>query len=557
MFWLQTLNRHQQFHRLVLQATIGLSLSTPLATQAEVVITNTPNGSQGGTSIERTSWKAIVFRTGPYTTRLNSVQLGLNPPPPGTLNAPSVTENNLAISLWSTTTNGPAVSPNSRIATGPTIGSLTINTRNQIYTFSGFATSSSFNLQANTNYALAISSETEWTSSSRQALRWSYTGTTTPTQTQPTGLEGFAYLSSWGSSDQGTTWTLAVIDYNTIVLNVDYFLRSIAPQAYAAFQNVGLNALRLQRDTLLSQAGECKAIGWVFKTGTPLCAFATGGNANSTISGNGDRYGYDSAIAGGFYGVELQASRLWTLGLAYGYGTAALSNFGPTSDSISSSINSGSLYGVYRPSSNWTIKGLLGYSGYDLKGQRTLIAIGNGMPITGNSSANGMTAAVLADYSIGLSPTTAPTVVTLKPKLGLAYGAYQQNGIAEMGDPDMDFDIAPHTSQSLLGTIAAELSAAIPLNPQRSQVLQPRLAVAYQVDALADSTGNTALDATLPSANAIVNTTGQSRGINDLTITGSLDYSISGKGSLYATVSYETFSTGSQFSYGGGLRFSF
>ena len=351
-------------------------------------------------------------------------------------------------------------------------------------------------------------------------------------------------------------------------------VNSVTPESYAAFQSVGLNALRLQRETITSQAGTCKETGWLIngtsrasgsgnkssgtnKSKLPLCVFATGGNATSTINSSAGLSGYDSAIAGGFYGVEVQPSTQWTVGAAYGYGTAALSNLGPGFNSVSSTLNSASLYGVYKPDSRWSVKTLLGYANASLNGQRNLIAIGNGSPISGSTNANGYTAAVLADYAISLSKPSAQIPLQLKPQLGLAYGAYQQNGFSETGDPTMNLNVAGHTSQSLIGTVGAELVAAIPLNPAGSQLLKPRLAVTYQVDALANSNGNTAIDAALPAASSSFSTDSLGRGSNAVTVSGSLEYVIASKAALYATASYEAFSTGSQFAYGGGVKLSF
>jgi hypothetical protein len=348
---------------------------------------------------------------------------------------------------------------------------------------------------------------------------------------------------------------------------------SITAESYAAFQSVGLNALRLQRETLSARAGSCRVYGWVMnsedklkrsvkpspneKSSTPLCIFATGGNATSNIIGSNELSGYDSAIAGGFYGVEVQTSKQWTIGAAYGYGTAALSNLGAGNNSVNSTVNSGSIYGVYKPDAAWTIKGLLGYGNYNVSGIRRLIAIGNGNSITGNTMANGYTGNLQAEYAVPLSNSGAKVPLLFKPQIGVAYGAYQQYGFSEVGDPTMNLNLAGHTSQSLVGTVGAEVAAAIPLNSKKSQVLKPRLAVAYQVDALANSNNNTSLDASLPSAGVSFTSTGQSRGVNDLTISGTLEYVVASKASLYASASYEIYSTGNQFAYGGGVRLSF
>ena len=337
-------------------------------------------------------------------------------------------------------------------------------------------------------------------------------------------------------------------------------VNSITPESYAAFQSVGLNALRLQRQTLSHQAGRCRDTGWVIGgkgRRTPLCVFATGGNATASMDGRGGLSGYDSAVAGGFYGVEVQPSDQWTLGAAYGYGTAGLSNLGAGGNSISSTVNSGSLYGVYRPDGPWTFKGLLGYGNYNIQGLRRLVAVGNGNTITGSTTAHGYTAALQADYAIPLSQATGRVPVTLKPQLGVAYGAYQQAGFSESGDPTMNLSVAGHTSHSLVGTLGAEVMAAIPLNAERSQLLKPRVAVAYQVDALGDRNGNSSLNASLPAAGVNFSSAGQNRGLNDLTLSGSLEYEIARKASLYVSASYEVFSTGRQFAYGGGVKLSF
>ena len=51
--------------------------------------------------------------------------------------------------------------------------------------------------------------------------------------------------------------------------------------------------------------------------------------------------------------------------------------------------------------------------------------------------------------------------------------------------------------------------------------------------------------------------TWQNRCINDLTLSGSLEYVVASKASLYVSASYEAFSTGRQFAYGGGVKLSF
>ena len=119
--------------------------------------------------------------------------------------------------------------------------------------------------------------------------------------------------------------------------------------------------------------------------------------------------------------------------------------------------------------------------------------------------------------------------------------------------------MAGNTASSLIGTIGLELtSAPIPLNKSKSISLVHKLALAYQVDALASETGNSSLSATMPaSGSGSFLTQGQNRGVNGFTIAGGVDLTLSQSTALYANLNVESFSTGSQFGYAGGVRFKF
>jgi hypothetical protein len=52
-------------------------------------------------------------------------------------------------------------------------------------------------------------------------------------------------------------------------------VNSLSPQPYAAFQSVGLDTLKQQREAVLAQAGQCLSNGWIIngsKAKKPLCA---------------------------------------------------------------------------------------------------------------------------------------------------------------------------------------------------------------------------------------------------------------------------------------------
>ena len=347
-------------------------------------------------------------------------------------------------------------------------------------------------------------------------------------------------------------------------------ISTITPESYAAFQSVGLETLQRQRQQLLASAGQCASNGWVINAPTsktakapknPICLYGQAANANSSITGQDGLSSYNANLFSSFYGLEVKANPYWRFGAAYGYGTSNLNGLGLTNAWVTATVNSGSLYGVYTPTttSPWTFKGLLGYGNYALNGSRQVAVIGAGTPITGSTTANGLTAALTAEVAIPLTKPSAAVPVLLKPLIGLAYGNYQQAGFSETGGGPLNLNVDGNSASSLVGTIGLELtSAPIPLNKHKTISLVPKLALAYQVDALAGELGNSSLAASMPaSGSGSFLTQGQNRGVNGFTIAAGADLALSQSTALYANVNYEAFSSGNQVGYGGGLRVKF
>ncbi|MBW4531281.1 MAG: autotransporter domain-containing protein [Aphanothece saxicola GSE-SYN-MK-01-06B] len=344
---------------------------------------------------------------------------------------------------------------------------------------------------------------------------------------------------------------------------------SLSPEPYAAFQSVGLNTLKRQRELLLGQAGNCSTTGWVVKAPArkddkpsrhPFCFFAQGANATSSINGQNGLSSYNAGIFSTFYGVEYQAGPQWTLGAAYGYGSSYMNNMALSNGHVTANVNSVSLFGVYKPSPAWTLRGLFGYGSFNGNGSRTLSFIGNGSAITANPSADGFTLALNADVLIPLSKSTARTPFYLKPLLGIAWGSYQQGSFHESNSGALNLNVQRHAANSLLGTVGVELvTAPIPLNSSNTISITPRLAIAYQVDALGGNTENKSLTSSFVQAPAAgsFTTQGENRGTNTLTVDAGVDLKLAKNASIYANLGYEFFSNGSQFTYGGGLKVKF
>ena len=347
-----------------------------------------------------------------------------------------------------------------------------------------------------------------------------------------------------------------------------------ALQPYATNQSVGLDALKNQREIILNQAGECNQRGWIVhdsgKTQSnsrtnkqqSLCVFVEGSNANGTINGTTTLGGYNSANASSAYGLEWKLSRQWVIGAAYGYGSTNLSNFNfqDTTAAINSTINSGSIYGVYRPDrqQRWKIVALFGTSSFNYTGSRSYL----GDTATSAYNASGFTGALQASYDIPLTTNyngekNRLSPVHIKPMLGIAYGSHQQDGFSESGAGTL-VNVQGQTTNSLLGTVGVSLEAPIPLNKQKTTVLSPHIGVAYQVDFLADQDGNRSITAALQDeATTSYTVQGQIRGANTLYLNLGADLQLNPKAVLYAGVNYQAFNNGDQIGYQGGLRYRF
>jgi autotransporter-associated beta strand protein len=350
-------------------------------------------------------------------------------------------------------------------------------------------------------------------------------------------------------------------------------INSLSPEPYAAFQAVGLNSLKQQRELLATHAGSCQDTGWVVsmpnnessvpgKTGAklPICVFAEAAKSNSSINGSEGLSSYLSNSNIAYWGLEYFPSKQWTVGAAYGYGSSSLYGMSLTSAGVSSTNTSGAVYSVYKPNERLKLQGAFGYTAFAVEGTRTVAYIGNGQPINGNTSANGYTASLDAKYDILINTGSKKDWLVVSPIAGIAWGAYQQKGFVETGGAATDLQVNGHTSNSLVGTIGFELSTTpIKLSKSGKQSFAPRLALAYQVDALANANYTKELAASFVDAPAagVITTQGQNGGANSFTIAAGGDLQISQNAVLYASVSYEVENAGSQFGYSGGVRFLF
>jgi autotransporter-associated beta strand protein len=340
-------------------------------------------------------------------------------------------------------------------------------------------------------------------------------------------------------------------------------VNSLSAQPYAAFQTMGLETLKQQRESMLAQAGQCLNNGWIVNgknAKNPLCAFALVQNSTSSIRGNSNLAAYNGGVFSSGFGLEYYPSQQWSMGVNYGYGTSYANNFSTASASVSAGVNSVNLFSQFRASEQWRVRGLLGYSNFNGSASRSIAFIGPGSSLSANPNGNGFTAALETDYAIPLTKASSPTQAMIKPLLGLAWGSYQQSGFSESGNA-LALSVASNTTNSFVTTAGVEFSTSpIPLSRTRNVTIRPSLLLAYQVDALANNSANKSVNAAFSQAPAVCgscSSEAQNLGTSALNLTAGVDLQLSQSTALYVNATYNAYSNASQFGYGGGVRVRF
>lgn len=181
---------------------VGLFAMCAIASQATVVITNTPNGTLGGSTVSDTDLKALMFTTGGLQSTLNKISLGLNPP--GTNTAPVPFQAKVEIALFSVIGGVPS-------AQLATTGLLDVNIlqRQQMYDFN---INPVFSLNANTPYALVVRSDST-------GIKWGNTGNTGAGGTEPSGLGDFVYETMLQKDGLLSNWAPSTVRLNAVEIN--------------------------------------------------------------------------------------------------------------------------------------------------------------------------------------------------------------------------------------------------------------------------------------------------------------------------------------------------
>ena len=355
---------------------------------------------------------------------------------------------------------------------------------------------------------------------------------------------------------------LSITNDNDLINSIN----SMSSESYSAFQSVGLETIKDRRDLLISNAGSCLAKGIVLNNDlqNPLCFFTNSSNTIQEISGKGGLSSYQSNIFSTHYGLEFLKSKNLTLGAAFGHGTSNLDKMSIDSSSVSSTVKSGSIYSIHRPSiglqpsypGRTKVIGLISYSHFDINGTRPAppsILWANPTNFSAHYEADGLATGLQVDHTF----TKNSRNIYVKPLIGIAYSHFDQSGFTESSSNPINLKIKNNNEDSLLATFALEIGTNKKASVKR--IIASKFRLGYEIEILRNANRTSSLDSSFEEASGLGSFTSksQSRGRDTVFVDGEDQIKINKSSTLYANASYTGFERGSDYSYGGGIRIKF
>jgi len=386
-----------------------------------------------------------------------------------------------------------------------------------------------------------------WQSSSDGSTWNNITGATSSTFTVTSSEEGkyirvtVAYTDGEGTSESVTASSITISQLHTEWV-----------QPYAAMQNIGLASIKNNRDLVLAKAGECNNYGWVIGD-TDYCVYTNANNTTTSVNGNSSYGGYDYAKFNTSINVEKTINDRWKAGLAYGVGSSNLDNynFSSTTASLSSTNTHYSIYGVKKVSDKFTLKGMIGGSDFDYKGNRNYSTTS----ATSAYDTDGYTAEINGIWDIKKNIKNMKTPIRLQPTVGVAYAAHTQDGFSESGSGDL-VTIDPNQAESILFKTGISIDKQIPMEGGK-WILVPSLALNYEMDSYADDDHRNIKGGLTESSTAHTKVSSKTLGQHNGSIKVGADFICTKDFMFNLNAEYGLAEGGDEQSYGGGFRWQF
>ena len=346
-------------------------------------------------------------------------------------------------------------------------------------------------------------------------------------------------------------------DYNiqkesTLHLVLSSTLSTEWVQPYAAMQSVGLGSIKNNRDLVLANAGECNNSGLVIEN-TDYCVYTNANNTTASVNGNSSYGSYDYANFNTSVNLEKTINDKWKAGIAYGVGSSNLDNynFSSTTANLSSTNSHYSIYGVKKVSDKFTLKGMIGGSDFNYKGNRNYSTTS----ATSTYDTDGYTAEINGIWDIKKNIKKMKTQIRLQPTVGFAYAAHTQDGFSESGSGDL-ITLESNQAESLLFKTGISLDKQIPMEGGK-WLLVPSIALNYEMDTYADRNNRALKGGVTGSADATTLVSAKTFGQHNGSLKVRADFVLTKDFMFNLNTEYGLAEGGDEQSYGGGFKWQF
>ncbi|MBB5691892.1 autotransporter outer membrane beta-barrel domain-containing protein [Roseomonas alkaliterrae] len=324
-------------------------------------------------------------------------------------------------------------------------------------------------------------------------------------------------------------------------------LHSMSGEAYASFTTVGLEQLDRFRYAALDAAGSCEGRGGEMRG--RWCAWADAYYVSASLDGSGDLAGFDYTLSGVQGGVEMRVRPDAVVGFTLGYGEQRMRNFDFAPRRLTGDALFAGIYGTYGMGP-WQAVGLVGYTRFDVDGERDITVGSIGRQARSNFGADGVNAAVALRYRMDLGG------FRVEPELLLAYTQYWQEGFTESGAGSLNLRVNGTDANSFVTGIGVRASTEFTIE---GRTVRPFAVLRYEHDWLAGEKEDHRVNASFAAVPEAGSWTvfGQNRGrenvIGRLGVVGEVTSNVA----LFGTVGGQLNANGSEWGVGGGVRVTF
>lgn len=286
---------------------------------------------------------------------------------------------------------------------------------------------------------------------------------------------------------------------------------------------------------------------------TDYCVYTNANNTTASVNGNSSYGGYDYTKFNTSLNVEKTINDRWKAGVAYGVGSSNLNNynFSSTTASLSSTNTHYSIYGVKKVSDKFTLKGMIGGSDFDYKGNRNYSTTS----ATSAYDTDGYTAEINGIWDMKKNIKNMKTPIRLQPTVGVAYAAHTQDGFSESGSGDL-ITIDPNQAESLLFKTGISIDKQIPMEGGK-WILVPSLALNYEMDPYSDDDHRSIKGGLTESSTAHTKVSSKTLGQHNGSVKVGADFICTKDFMFNLNAEYGLAEGGDEQSYGGGFRWQF